>query len=293
MTDWKSHYKTGLNLFGKELKANLYSLTGLIFMLLFLLISGLLLWVLPGEYNVVDNGYATLKTFFSFAPVLFLVLIPAMAMRSFAEEKRTDTFSLLMTRPVTINGILSSKILSVFLIVFIVLILGIPYVFTLYYYGSPVGNVDLGAIAASYIGLLFLAFAFICISVFASSLTSSQVIALILGLFISLIFYYGFDLIGLSNLSFYSHFKSIQRGLIETQDLFYFLSIACLFYFLTLIVLEKCVSKAGYYSLGLLLLFASFSFSFHFSFDWTTDKRYTVSDVSRQVLKTMFASTFS
>jgi ABC-2 type transport system permease protein len=207
-------------------------------MLLFLLISGCMLWLIPGSYNIPDNGYASLSSFFTLAPVLLLFLIPALSMRSFAEENRMHTLTLLRSRPVTLQAILSAKITALFITVAITLLPTLLYIIVIYFYGSPVGNIDLGAVAASYTGLLFLVPAFICLCVFASSLTSNQVIALITGMSLCVFFYFGFELTGLEKLGFLSHYKSVQRGLIESRDLAYFLAISCLFYLLTLFCLR-------------------------------------------------------
>ena len=228
-------FKQWTTLVSKELRQNLVSPSGMVFMLLFLIISGCMLWLVPGSYHIPDKGYASLSDFFSLAPVLLLFLIPALSMRSLAEEKRMQTLMLLKSRPVTAQAVVSAKITAIFLTVWISLFPTLIYGICLHCYGNPAGNLDWGATAASYLGLTFLALAFICLSVLASSLTSSQVIALIIGMLLCVFFYYGWNLVGLEALSFLSHYRSVQRGLVETRDLAYFLLVAlvavgCTFY---------------------------------------------------------------
>jgi ABC-2 type transport system permease protein len=296
MMDWKLMLNKWMTLFSKELRFCLYSLPGLLFISFFLLLSGCLLWLIPGEYNIPESGYASLAPFFRLAPFFFLFLIPALSMRTFSEEKRQHTLLLLKSRPLHLNTILSAKIAALFCVVCVALLPTLIYVFCLYHYSNPVGNLDLGSIAASYAGLLFLASAFICIAVFASGITSNQVAALILGLLFSAFFYFGFDLsaslfpgkmqIFIRDLGFLSHYRSLQRGLIETRDLFCFLAVGSLFYILTLKYLgESFLSKTMKTSGVFFLLFLLLSLSFNRRFDWTKDKKYTLSPVLPSLLK--------
>ena len=268
-------------------------------MLLFLIVSACMLWLIPGEYNIPNSGYASMSSFFIIAPVLLLFLIPALSMRSFAEEKRMRTILLLKSRPITDLMIISSKITSLFFTVLITLLPTIIYVICIYFYGNPVGNIDLGAVAASYIGLLFLVVALISMSVFASSITSNQVIALVIGMLFCVFFYFGFNLIGLEKMSLLTHYQSIQRGLIEVQDLFYFLIVSFLFFCFTLVNLQGDVKKLlknwshnnTNRSLAILFLTA-FIISFFFlniRLDWTKDKRYTINPITKNLLHELTA----
>ncbi|MDR0427194.1 MAG: gliding motility-associated ABC transporter substrate-binding protein GldG [Dysgonamonadaceae bacterium] len=286
--DWKFRFDQWITLLSKELRFYLYSLTGLVFILLFLIISGCLLWIIPGSYNIVDNGYATLSSFFHIAPVLFLFLIPALAMRSFAEEKREHTFLLLKSRPLSINCIVFAKVTALFIPVILALLPTLIYAFFLYWNGNPTGNLDVGSTTASYFGLLFLVFTFINLSVFASSITSNQVIALIAGVLFCAFFYFGFDLISLEKFGFLYHYKSIQRGLIETSDLFYFLTTSALFYFLILVSAgEKVFSKTNRIVGIVFLVGLLFTGCLNFRFDWTKDKRYTLHPISVNLLQNL------
>ncbi|GHT79284.1 hypothetical protein AGMMS50262_22790 [Bacteroidia bacterium] len=284
-------YKPFKTLLLKELRQNLYSLSGIVFMLLFLLLSGLLLWFFPGNYNLIENGYASLSAFFSLAPILLLFLIPALSMRSLAEEKRTHTLTLLLSRPVSVRAILYSKITALFLTVGVTLLPTIIYVITLYHYGNPIGNVDLGAVGASYIGLLCLSLAFIQLSVFASSLTSNQVISLIISMLLCAFFYYGWDLLSLEKMSFLYHYRSVQQGLIESRDLCYFLAISVVFFFLTWLIISyrKRNFRTEFRTLykDTWIIFILLGLIFNARLDWTKDQRYTLHPVSKNLLKTL------
>ena len=295
-TDWKYMFKQWSALVSKEFRQSWYSLSGIIFALLFLIISGGMLWLIPGEYNIPDSGYASLSSFFTLAPILLLFLIPALSMRSLAEEKRMQTWVLLRSRPVMLGGIVSAKITALFITVLIVLLPTLIYTVCVYGYGDPVGNLDWGSVAASYIGLLFLVWAFIGLSVFASSFTSNQVIALIIGLLLCVFFYFGWDLIGWNALSFRSHYQSVQRGLIETRDLAYFLLVSVVAASVTVLGLERPSlrsprSKDGrtLWVLGrtLYLLLIITALIFNIRFDWTKDQRYTIRPETKALLKTL------
>lgn len=275
-----------LNLLFKELRFHFHSLTGVIFILLFLIVCGCMLWIVPGVYNIIENGYATFDSFFSIAPVLFLFLIPALAMRVLSEEKKMHTLLLLRSRPISINAIITSKIVALFIVVTLTLIPTLIYVVFIYHYGNPIGNIDLGSVFASYIGLFFLIYTFICISVFASSLTSNQVVSLIIGMLICNFFYYGFDLLSLSGLGFQQHYKSIRRGLIIISDLFYFLTISGIFVFFTLLFTgEKIKSKTSIITGFLPIIFLSLNLIINISWDVTKDKRYSLNPLSKKIVK--------
>lgn len=279
----------------KELRYIFCSFAGLLFSIVFLLICGSLLWIVPGNYNIADSGYASLSPFFSLAPTLLLILIPALSMRTFSEEKRQGTLSLLLTRPVRFSDIVFSKYLSIFIAVIILLIPTIVYTLSLYWHAIPQGNIDLGAIAGSYLGLVFLVAAFTSISVFSSSLTTSQVVAFISGLLICVFFYFGFDLISTlfssgkiqfitKSIGFLSHYQSVQKGVIDTNDVGYMIIISCLFLLFTIqtLHLDKKLLTTG---LSILLLFFIINSFIKYRFDLTADKRYTISQPLKKALK--------
>jgi ABC-2 type transport system permease protein len=168
-------------LYKKEVSSFLNSLLGYIVIAVFLLVNGLFLWVFPLEFNILDFGYANLDGLFTLAPFVFLFLIPAITMRFFAEEKKSGTLEMLMTKPITDLQVIMAKYLAGLTLVMISLIPTLVYFFSVYQLGFPQGNIDTGGMWGSYIGLLFLGASFVSIGVFASSLTDNQIISFILG----------------------------------------------------------------------------------------------------------------
>ena len=182
-------------LFKKEINGFLNSLIGYIVVIVFLLTTGLFLWVFPLEFNIPDFGYAGLDGLFVLAPFVFLFLIPAITMRAFADEKRSGTLELLMTQPITDLKIILAKFFSGIVLVLFALLPTLIYYFSVYELGLPKGNLDSGAIWGSYIGLLMLGGAFVAIGIFASSVTDNQIVSFILAVFLSFFMYMGFELI--------------------------------------------------------------------------------------------------
>ena len=237
-------------LFIKEIKGFLTSLIGYVVMIVFLLMTGLFLWVFPLEFNVLDNGFASLDGLFMIAPFVFLFLIPAITMRSFADEKKSGTLELLMTRPLTDFQVVMAKYLAGVALVMVSLLPTLVYYFSVYQLGLPKGNLDSGSIWGSYIGLFFLGASFVSVGIFASSITDNQIISFILAVFISFLLYMGFEFVytfvvsgktGLmiQSLGLNAHYSSMSRGVIDTRDLVYFISVTALFILLTKISLES------------------------------------------------------
>jgi ABC-2 type transport system permease protein len=232
----------------KEFHQFFSSLTGYITIILFLLVCGLYLFVLK-DSNLFDFGYATLNKFFELAPWIFIFLIPALAMRSFSEEYKTGTFEILQTRPLTKWQIVSGKYLAVLIVIIIALLPTLLYVYTIH--SLSTAGIDGGGIAGSYIGLVFLAAVFGAISMWCSGLTSNAVIAFLTGAFACLVVYFGFNALSklpvfTGNADYYIemlgidfHYRSISRGVVDTRDIIYFLSIIFLFLFAT----QKNLSK--------------------------------------------------
>jgi len=231
-------------LFRKEISSFLSSLIGYLVIAVFLLITGLFLWVFPNEFNILDFGYANLDGLFILAPFVFLFLVPAITMRSFADEQKSGTIELLLTKPLSDLSIVSAKFLASLALVGFALLPTLIYFFTVYQLGQPVGNLDAGGIWGSYIGLFMLAAAFVTIGLFCSSLTDNQLLAFILAVFLSGFLYMGFDMIYslslfgnadlfIKNLGIAAHYSSISRGVVDTRDLIYFLSVIALFIALT------------------------------------------------------------
>lgn len=237
-------------LYKKEIYSFLSSLVGFIVMATFLVLTGLFVWIFPGELNLLDSGYADLQPFFTIAPWIFLFLIPAITMKFFAEEKRTGTIETLLTQPITERQIVLAKYLAGQTLVIVALLPTLVYYSTISNLGSPVGNIDGGGVAGSYIGLILLSSAFVAIGTFASSLTSNQIIAFILSVFLSFFLFTGFDSLGsfemfgswdhvIRNIGIIEHYKALSRGVIDSRDVIYLLSLTALFFLLTKVSLES------------------------------------------------------
>ena len=168
------------SLFIKEIRVFLHSVIGYVVMGVFLSLTGLFLWVFPMSYNILDRGFADLSSLFSLAPIVFLLLVPAITMRSFAEEKRIGTIELLLTMPLSDMQIILAKYLANLVLVFVSIFPTFIYLLTIYILGYPQGNVDLGAMCGSYLGLFFLGATFAAIGLFCSLLTDSQIVSFIL-----------------------------------------------------------------------------------------------------------------
>lgn len=226
----------------KELRQFFSNLTGYIAIIVFLLVNGLVLFVF--DENILDFGYATLDRFFLLAPWILLLLIPAITMRSFADEFKTGTYEILQTRPLTRWQIITGKYLGSLIVVFIALVPTVIYIFSIQRLSSGEG-LDMGATIGSYTGLFFLASVFTAISICSSSFTNNAVVAFIASLIGCALLYYGFSAISrmpaLANGADYYvemiginfHYQSISRGLIDTRDVVYFLSVIFLFLFIT------------------------------------------------------------
>ncbi|MDP4629868.1 MAG: ABC transporter permease subunit, partial [Flavobacteriales bacterium] len=194
----------------KEIRSFLTSLIGYIVIAVFLIVTSLFMWVFPGSLNVMEAEYATLDTLFYIAPWVFLFLIPAITMRSLAEEQKEGTLELLMTKPITDLQIILAKYLAGLLVVVIAIFPTLVYFLSVYFLGNPVGNIDAGATWGSYLGLIFLASVYVSIGIFASSLTKNQIVAFLIAALISFVMYSGFQSLGTFNL-----FGSLDRFIIR------------------------------------------------------------------------------
>ena len=207
----------------------------------FLLINGLFLWVFKDDFNILNAGFADLNSFFFLAPWVLLFLIPAITMKSFSDEFNNGTIELLKTKPISNWQIIFGKFSASFLLVISALIPTLTYFYTVYKLGNPVGNIDTGSTIGSYIGLLFLSATYTAVGLFTSTLSKNQIVAFILGILITFFLYYGFDAIAnsldnniaIKKIGIHEHFKSISRGVIDTRDLIYFISITILFLYIT------------------------------------------------------------
>ena len=297
-------------LFKKELASFFSSLIGYLTIIVFLVLTGLMLWVFKGDFNILDYGFAGMDGLFIIGPFLYLFLIPAITMRMFAEEKKNGTMELLLTKPLSEMTLIWAKFLAGFTLVFISLLPTLVCYFSVYALGDPVGNIDTGSVAGSYIGLLLLGAAFVAIGLFASSITNNQIVAFILAALMSAFMHLGFESIYrmgflgnadlfVRSLGMSYHYESISRGVIDTRDVIYFASVIALFLLATRIVLQsrkwhgwhkkKDLRRSHWIELGAGILIVVFvnviSYYFFSRLDLTSEKRYTLSKSTKNLLK--------
>ncbi len=233
----------------KEINSFFASPIGYLVIAIFLLINSLFLFLFKGEFNILDNGFADLSTFFLLSPWIFMFLVPAITMRSFSEELKQGTIEILLTKPISTLQIVMGKFLGALILIVMALIPTILFVITIWQLGNPIGNLDTGAILGSYIGLLFLAAAFTAIGLLASTLSQNQIVAFIVAVFLCFIMFYGFDglaglgltgdLFNLETLGLSYHYNSMSRGVLDTRNLIYFASVSILFILLTKFKLNR------------------------------------------------------
>ncbi len=225
-------------IFKKEIRSFFGSLIAYLVIAVFLLGISLFMWVFPNS-NVLDYGYADMDTLFSMSPYIFLFLIPAITMRSFAEERKTGTIELLFTRPLRAWDIVLGKYLACFCLVLFALLPTLLYYYSVYQLGNPVGNVDSAGTMGSYLGLALLGAVFTAIGVCASAFTKDQIISFILAFFLCFVFFQGFSSLASADdaggfsywimlLGIDYHYNTIRKGLIDSRDLVYFFSIIVL-----------------------------------------------------------------
>ncbi|WP_396188125.1 gliding motility-associated ABC transporter permease subunit GldF [Flavobacterium sp.] len=222
----------------REIKSFFGSPIGYLVIAIFLLLNGLFLWVFDGEFNILNSGFADMSPFFKLAPWILIFLIPAVTMKSFSDEKKQGTLELLFTKPLSLWEIVNGKFLGAFILIIIAILPTLVYVFLISDYTLAQNEFDYGSTIGSYFGLLFLIAGYTSIGVFTSTLSDNQIVAFIIAVFLCFFFYFGFD--GLANLfgTFNTiiaslgmdfHFKSMGRGVIDTRDIVYFISITVLF----------------------------------------------------------------
>jgi ABC-2 type transport system permease protein len=240
-------------LYIKEIRSFLSSLIGYVTISVFITLIGVFMWIVPtegGGYNILDNGFANIDPLFFIAPWVYLFLIPAVTMRSFSEEKKTGTIELLLTRPITDLQIVLAKYFAGFTLVLVSLLPTLIYYYSVHMLGAPKGNIDTGGMWGSYIGLLFLGAGFVAIGIFASSIAENQVIAFIMALLMCFFAFIGFEFVAQSGLfgkydAFFKglgindHYISMSRGVFDTRDTLYFISLIALFNLLTKLSLQS------------------------------------------------------
>ena len=233
----------------KELNRFFSNLTGYIAIILFLLVCGAYLFLLP-DSSILNNNYASLASFFEIAPWVLMFLIPAITMHTLADEFKTGTFELLKTKPLTAWQIILGKYAAILLVMLFVIVPTLLYVFTIKALATQVG-IDAGGLAGSYVGLFLLASVFAAVSLCCSGFTANAVVAFLISNFVCLLLYYGFN--AMSKLPFFTggndyyiemlgidfHYRSISRGVVDTRDVVYFFSLI----FFSLLVTVKKISK--------------------------------------------------
>ena len=228
------HLRPMLTILQKEFNAFLNSPVAYVVLGVFLIATGLFVWVFP-DSSVLDYGYADLQTLFNLAPWIFLFLIPALTMRTFAEEKKAGTIELLLTRPLTDGQIIGGKYLACLLLALLALVPTLLYYYSVYKLGSPEGNIDSAATVGSYLGLALLAAVFAAIGILASALTRDQIIAFLVAVVGCFLVYSGFDSLAsvlqgssayyVSQLGIAAHYRDLSKGLVDSRDLVYFFSV--------------------------------------------------------------------
>jgi len=231
-------------LFKKEIRYFFTSAIGYVVIGAFMLFSSLFLWVLSGEYNIFQTGFASLQPFFLLSAWIFVFLIPALTMRIISEEKRSGMLSLLFTKPVSTLQIVLGKYLGVLFLLFITLLPSVIFVYMLWVLGNPVGNLGIAETVGSYIALFLLIATFAAIGLWASAIGSSQMVSFVLAAFLCFFFFFGFDqLLSLllpdaTGYGLQVHFDAISRGVLDTRNIIYFLSIILFFIYLTTLSLK-------------------------------------------------------
>jgi len=236
-----------IRILSKEFTNFLNSLIAYIVIGVFLTSIGLLMWVFP-ETSVLEYGYADMDTLFSLDPYVYIFLIPAITMRSFAEEKRAGTMELLLTRPLTDWDIVLGKYFASFMLVGFSILPTLIYYFSIRLLGDPAGNIDSSGVIGSYIGLLLLGGVFCSVGIMASSITRNQIVAFILAAFLCFLLFAGFDSIASINvwsvqvlfikqLGILYHYEAMGKGLLDSRDLIYFFSVSFLFLLITKLII--------------------------------------------------------
>lgn len=296
------------SLFKKELSAFFSSITGYIVITVFLLVNGLILWVFHGDMNIPDSGFAYLDPLFNIAPWIFLFLVPAVTMRLIAEEKKSGTLEIIYTQPVSDLKIVLAKYLAALVLIVIALLPTLVYYFSIKnlgvvgqseFSGAELAVIDGGETFGAYLGLFFLAAVYAAIGVWASSLTENQIIAFLLAIGLCLFMYLGFDALGsmggkfgllLSNLGIDAHYKSISRGVIDSRDIIYFVSVSAVFVLLSKLRLETGKRRnVKSFAIALAVIVATNFFSSYMFVraDLTGDKKYSLTDFTKQYLRNL------
>jgi len=237
-------------MYRKELKYYFSTPIAYVVIALYLLVISLMLWVIPGQWNIIDSGYSQVDGLFHLSPWLLLLVCPALTMRLFSEELQTGTWALLRAKPIALWRIVMGKYLAAWTIVVLAQLPCLVHYFAVLSIAEPAGNVDSGAFWGGYIGLLLVSAALTAIGMWASTLSKSQIVSFLIGLVCCFVLFYGFDLFGMllhngtavniiSSIGISSHLDSIERGVIDLRDIIYFLTVATGFVLLTIQTMKR------------------------------------------------------
>ena len=229
-----------LSLIKKEIFSFFSHASGTIIILSFLLANGVLMWLYSSEFNILDSGFAQMDGLFSLSPFLFLIFIPSMCMRLFSDEYKDGTIEILKTLPISTRSMVLAKFFSAVIIVIMAIAPSLVYLVSIYYLSDPVGNIDIAGSIGSYLGLFLLSSLFVSIGLFASSTTNNQIVSLLTAVIICSMFYFGFDLLArgfeqgfvqliIENIGADYHYRSLSKGVIDSRDIIYFVSLIVIF----------------------------------------------------------------
>jgi ABC-2 type transport system permease protein len=287
----------------KELKSFFGSITGYLVMAVFLLLSGLFLFVFEGEFNILISGYNDLTPFFKLAPWILIFLTPAVCMKSFSDERKQGTLELLLTKPLSHWQIVLGKFSGALILIVLTILPTFAYLMVLNGLGYPPGNIDWGSTLGAYLGLVFLVTAYTAIGIFTSILTENQIVAFIVAAVLSFVIYFGFEGLAplmegntqfVASLGMESHFRSISRGVLDTRDLLYFVSLTFLFLLATVWRLQHLNTEGKKLwksfmvmpiALIVVLLLNIGSQNIFKRWDLTADQRYTLSEATKSLLE--------
>ncbi|GHE65607.1 gliding motility-associated ABC transporter substrate-binding protein GldG [Roseivirga thermotolerans] len=295
-------------IYSKELRQFLNSLIAYVVIGVFLTGIGLLMWVFP-ETSVLNYGFADMESLFSLGPFVFMFLIPAITMRMLAEERRTGTIELLLTKPLTEWQIVMGKYLAAFTLVVFSVLPTLVYFYSVYQLGNPIGNLDVPGITGSYLGLILLGGVFTAMGLAASSFTENQIVSFILAVFLCFFLYTGVSSLAdllkgewaiyLEEMSLSYHYDALSRGLIDTRNVAFFVSTVV---FILIVTHWRLIARKLSYkpvrsrlmkrvilAFVLLLVFNILAANFFYRYDLTEDKRYTLKPATKELLRQLEA----
>lgn len=201
---------------------------------LYLLAISLFLWVIPGQWNIIDSGYAQVDGLFQLSPWLFMLLCPALTMRLFSEERQSGMWDLLCTKPVSLTRIVVGKYMAAWTLVLIGLLPCLVHYFVVAYMAEPMGNLDSGAFIGSFIGLILLSGTFLAIGLWCATFSKSQIVCFILGALSCFVLYW---------LLFQEHYSSLSRGVLDLRDVLFFVTIAIVAILAAIFTIDRITRK--------------------------------------------------